>query len=101
MQQTEGFNDKSGRVCLLNKALYGLKQLGREWEQFLRELLAKYGLVSQKIEQSIYIRRDSNDILIVLAYVDDLIVINRKKEAISKLYLDLSKDLILKDLGEA
>ncbi len=28
MQQPEGYNDKSGRICLLVKTLYGLKQSG-------------------------------------------------------------------------
>ena len=29
LEQPEGFNDNSGKVCKLNKALYGLKQSPR------------------------------------------------------------------------
>ena len=33
--------EKPDYICLLNKALYGLKQSGREWQEFLRDLLSK------------------------------------------------------------
>ena len=31
MRQPEGYDDGTGRVCLMIKTLYGLKQSGREW----------------------------------------------------------------------
>ena len=33
MRQPEGYDDGTGRVCMLVKTLYGLKQAGREWNQ--------------------------------------------------------------------
>jgi len=33
MQQPDGFNDGSGRVCRLKKSLYGLKQAPRCWDK--------------------------------------------------------------------
>ena len=35
MHQPEGYDDESGRVCLLIKTLYGLKQSGQEWNKEL------------------------------------------------------------------
>lgn len=35
MKQPEGYDDGTGRVCLLIKTLYGLKQSGREWNKEL------------------------------------------------------------------
>ena len=43
MQQPEGFDDKSGKVCLLIKTLYGLKQSGREWNKELDQQLKSKG----------------------------------------------------------
>ena len=40
MDQPQGYNDGTSRVCHLIKALYGLKQSGREWN---KELDSKLG----------------------------------------------------------
>jgi hypothetical protein len=39
MHQPEGFNDGTGRVCLLIKTIYGLKQSGCEWNNEFNEKL--------------------------------------------------------------
>ena len=42
MEQPDGFNDGTDRVCLLKKSLYGLKQAPRQWNKefssFLKSL---------------------------------------------------------------
>lgn len=38
--------------------------------------------------------------MFVLIYVDDIIVVNSKKEAVPALLQDLQKEFALKDLGE-
>jgi Reverse transcriptase (RNA-dependent DNA polymerase) len=43
MEQPEGYNDGTGRVCRLKKTLYGLKQSGREWNIELDKCLNNIG----------------------------------------------------------
>jgi len=44
MQQPEGMNDGSGRVCLLRKSLYGLKQAPLMWFETIDPVLRQFGL---------------------------------------------------------
>ena len=43
MRQPEGYDDESGRVCLLIKTPYGLKQSGQEWNKELDIKLKSFG----------------------------------------------------------
>lgn len=75
MQQPEGFDDQSGRVCLLKKTIYGLKQANREFNNLMEEYLVQDGFTASPADPCIYIKRDSNGaiVLMVAIYVDDLI----------------------------
>jgi len=58
MEQPDGFNDGSGRVCRLKKVIYELKQSGREWKRLKNTLKSfgnkklSYGCVFLRILQS-------------------------------------------------
>jgi hypothetical protein len=101
IQQPIGFEDGTNRVCKLNKALYGLKQSAREWEQHFKGLAAKIGLKPLKTDQSVYISEEplTDKVLILIAYVDDIIAISNSKETVKKAYEALSQHLVVKDLG--
>ena len=43
MEQPEGSDDGTGRICRLRKTLYGLKQSGREWNKALNSKLISFG----------------------------------------------------------
>ena len=43
MKQPKGYDDGTGRVCLLIKTIYGLKQSRREWNIELNEKLKQFG----------------------------------------------------------
>lgn len=72
MDQPDGYNDGSNRVCRLNKAIYGLRQASRQWNIKLDEALKEFGLGRSKNDPCIYFSPDSN--LIVAVYVDDFLV---------------------------
>ena len=99
IQQPTGFEDskRSELVCRCLKALYGLKQAAREWQLFLRDLLGKQGLIPLKIDQGVFIHTD--EILIVITYVDDLIVITDKLDTAKRLYRNLETAITISNLG--
>jgi hypothetical protein len=70
MEQPQGCNDGSGRVCLLQKALYGLKQAPRIWNG-----------------------------LIVAVYVDDLLIVGPDMTEINRLKKGRSDKFRIEDLG--
>ena len=74
-------NDGEELVCKLNRALYGLKQSARAWEHHLRGLLAKLDITPLKSDQSVYVSKSGTPI-ILLAHVDNIIVLSLKKERI-------------------
>ena len=100
IQQPTGFEDPKypNWVCQLNKALYGLKQSAREWELHLKNLLEEAGLFPLKTDQSIYL--NTAEYLILIAYIDDFIIISPKLSSIQSLYDQLAQRVELKDLGD-
>jgi hypothetical protein len=55
MNQPEGYNDGTARLCRLIKTLYGLKQSGREWNAKLDTKLQKIGFERLQSDPCIYI----------------------------------------------
>jgi hypothetical protein len=60
------------RVYKLRKALYGLKQALRAWYGGLREFLFSKGFDMEKVDKTLFLLRQNDDILIVQVYVDDI-----------------------------
>ncbi|CAI7798391.1 unnamed protein product [Closterium sp. NIES-54] len=55
MQQPEGLDDGSGRVCRLKKAIYGLKQAPRAWYHKLEETLLAGGFKKSECDHSLFL----------------------------------------------
>nr|GEU91309.1 putative poly(ADP-ribose) polymerase, catalytic domain, zinc finger, C2H2-like protein [Tanacetum cinerariifolium] len=64
----------------VEKALYGLHQAPRAWYETLAKYLLDNGLHKGKIDQTLFIKRQKEDILLVQVYVDDIIFGFTKKE---------------------
>ncbi|KAJ9535164.1 hypothetical protein OSB04_un001757 [Centaurea solstitialis] len=75
VSQPEGFVDrtKPDHVYTLDKALYGLKQAPRAWYDHLSNALLDNGFYKGKIDPTLFIKTEGNDILLVQIYVDDII----------------------------
>lgn len=99
IEQPEGYNDQTNRVCQLKKSLYGLKQAGRQWNIKLDSTLKSFGLNKSKLDPCIYYNEDSS--LIVAIYVDDLLIFWRCNSKLIRLKDALNKAFKMKDMGKA
>lgn len=97
MEQPEGFNDGTKRVCKLNRALYGLKQAGRLWNLKLDSALSKFGLQKCKSDPCIYFNNERD--VFVAVYVDDLLIFFKNNTKLNDLKSYLNKTFMMKDVG--
>nr|GEW66220.1 hypothetical protein [Tanacetum cinerariifolium] len=73
--QPLGFEDLEflDKVYKVEKALYGLHQAHKAWYETLSTSLLDNGFHRGKIDNTLFIRRHKDDILLVQVYVDDII----------------------------
>nr|GEU61467.1 putative ribonuclease H-like domain-containing protein [Tanacetum cinerariifolium] len=91
--QPLGFEDPNhpDKVYKVVKALYGLHQAPRAWYETLANYLLENGFHRGKIDQTIFIKKQKGDILLVQIYVDDIIFGATNKE-LCKSFEKLMKD---------
>ncbi|GKD31309.1 putative ribonuclease H-like domain-containing protein, partial [Tanacetum coccineum] len=80
--QPLGFKDPDhpDKVYKVVKALYGLHQAPRAWYETLANYLLSNGFKRGKIDQTLFIKKQKGDILLVQVYVDDIIFGSTNKE---------------------
>nr|GFC58431.1 putative ribonuclease H-like domain-containing protein [Tanacetum cinerariifolium] len=80
--QPRGFEDPDHlkRVYKVVKALYGLHQAPRAWYERLSTFLLRHRYRRGSIDQTLFIKKDSNDIMLVQVYVDDIIFSSTRKD---------------------
>ncbi|GJW08030.1 retrovirus-related pol polyprotein from transposon TNT 1-94 [Tanacetum coccineum] len=93
VSQPDEFVDKDNpsHVYKLKKALYGLKQAPHAWYNILSKFLLSQEFSKGIVDPTLFIRRQSKDILLVQIYVDDIIFaprgifLNQSKYALESL----------------
>ncbi|GJR56290.1 putative ribonuclease H-like domain-containing protein [Tanacetum coccineum] len=80
--QPPGFKDPDhpDKVYKVVKALYGLHQAPRAWYETLANYLLSNRFKRGKIDQTLFIKKQKGDILLVQVYVDDIIFGSTNKE---------------------
>nr|GEV13928.1 hypothetical protein [Tanacetum cinerariifolium] len=75
VMQPPGFQDPEypARVYKVEKAMYGLHQAPRAWYGTLSKYLLTIGFQRGTIDQTLFIRRQRGDFILVQVYVDDII----------------------------
>nr|GEW54895.1 putative ribonuclease H-like domain-containing protein [Tanacetum cinerariifolium] len=78
----EGFKDPDHpkKVYKVVKALYGLHQAPRAWYKRFSTFLLKHGYRRATINKTLFIKKDSKDIMLVQVYVDDIIFGSTRKD---------------------
>nr|GEV56450.1 putative ribonuclease H-like domain-containing protein [Tanacetum cinerariifolium] len=91
--QPPGFEDLDhpNKVYKVVKALYGLYQAPRAWYETLATYLIKNGFQRGTIDQTLFIKKQKKDILLVQIYVDDIIFGATNKD-LCRLFEKLMKD---------
>ncbi|GJR04494.1 putative ribonuclease H-like domain-containing protein [Tanacetum coccineum] len=81
-RQEEGFKDPDhpDKVYKVVKVLYGLHQAPRAWYETLANYLLGNRFKRGKIDQTLFIKKQKGDILLVQVYVDDIIFGSTNKE---------------------
>nr|GEY28125.1 uncharacterized mitochondrial protein AtMg00810-like [Tanacetum cinerariifolium] len=89
----QGFEDPNypDKVYKVVKALYGLHQAPRAWYETLANYLLENGFQRGKIDQTLFIKKQKGDILLVQVYVDDIIFGSTNKDT-CKAFEKLIKD---------
>ena len=102
MPQPEGFVNPNypRHICKLKKPLYGLKQAPRAWFNKLKLVLESWNFCRAKSDTSLFFKHNGNDVVILLIYVDDIIVIGNNNIEIEQLVQDLGCTFALQNLGQ-
>nr|GFB06113.1 putative ribonuclease H-like domain-containing protein [Tanacetum cinerariifolium] len=100
--QPPGFDDPDypDKVYKVVKALYGLHQAPTAWYKTLANYLLENGFQRGKIDQTLFIKIQKGDILLIQIYVDDIIFGFTNKE-LCKAFEKLMKDKFqMSSIGE-
>ena len=92
MEQPEGFNDGTGRVCRLNKSLYGLKQAPRCWNKRFGNFLIRLGFIVNEADPCLYIKENGSNKTILALYVDDGLVASTNQTELFSLMNSLESE---------
>nr|GEZ50039.1 putative ribonuclease H-like domain-containing protein [Tanacetum cinerariifolium] len=88
------------KVYKVVKALYGLHQAPRAWYETLANFLQENGFQKGKIDQTLFIKKQKGDILLVQVYVDAIIFGSTNKD-LCKAFEKLMKDKFeMSSMGE-
>ena len=87
-------------VWHLHKSLYGLKQSGRNWHLCLDDFLQSNNFIQSESDPCLYTRVTESSVIIILAWVDDLLIISDHDNDVSEFKSVLSKRFKMKDLGK-
>ena len=82
MEQPPSFAEDSSLVYQLRRSLYGLKQAPWAWYEKMDNLLLFIGFGRCHSDPIVYIPREGTDLLILVLYVDDLILIGSSSSMI-------------------
>ena len=86
-------------VCKLKKKLYGLKQTPRAWFQRFSSFLLLLGFSCSHADTSLFVFNRQDNLIYLLLYVDDIILIGNKYALINQFISQLHSEFAVKDLG--
>ncbi|GJU89348.1 putative ribonuclease H-like domain-containing protein [Tanacetum coccineum] len=100
--QPKGFEDPHfpKHVYKVVKALYGLHQAPRAWYARLSTFLLKHNYRRGTIDKTLFIKKNSKDIILVQVYVDDIIFGSTKKAWCDEFEVLMKGEFEMSAMGE-
>ncbi|GJT20495.1 putative ribonuclease H-like domain-containing protein [Tanacetum coccineum] len=100
--QPPGFKDPDhpDKVYKVVKALYGLYQAPKAWYETLANYLLDNGFKRGKIDQTLFIKKQKGDILLVQVYVDDIIYGSTNKDMCTRFEKLIKDKFQMSSMGE-
>ena len=92
MEQPEGYEDGTDRVCKLKRSLYGLKQSPRNWNSRFNIFLEREGFHATPEDTCVFVKNDKKNKLFVCLYVDDGLVCGTDQKQVSMFLTKLKKE---------
>ena len=93
---TLDYPHSGSQVCHLCYALYGLKQAPRVWFEMFSLVVTQEGFTSSPCDTTLFVRRSSVGITLILLYVDDMIITRNDYTGIHSLQHFLSQHFEMK-----
>ena len=87
-----------GKVCRLRKSLYGLKQSPRAWFGKFSQAVEEFGMQKSKSDHSVFYKKSSSCIILLVVYVDDIVITGSHSKGISSLKSFLQSQFHTKNL---
>jgi Reverse transcriptase (RNA-dependent DNA polymerase) len=90
--------NNSNLICRLNKSIYGLNQSPRAWYDKVSSHLLSCNFKMSNTDHSLFIKRGTNFMIVVLIYGDDIIIAGDNLEEINRVKIQLKEKFNIKDL---
>lgn len=86
LEQPEGFEDRTDRVCRLKKSLYGLKQAPRCWNKRFIQFMKETGFKTSTADPCVFYRINQGKTLYAAIYVDDGLLVGTDEQEIKSFF---------------
>nr|GEZ74739.1 ribonuclease H-like domain-containing protein [Tanacetum cinerariifolium] len=102
VMQPLGFQDLAfpAKVCKVEKTMYGLHQAPRAWYGTLSKYLLMNGFQMGTMDQTLFIRRQKEDFILVQVYVDDIIFGSSNPQLCREFEALMHENFQMSDMGE-
>jgi Reverse transcriptase (RNA-dependent DNA polymerase) len=102
MIQPMSFKDpnNASKVCKLKRSIYGLKQASRNWSKRFDKKIKEFSFIKCHKELCVYKRFSESNIIFLILYVDDILLIGNDIPTLDENKSSLKKVFSMEDLGE-
>ncbi len=101
MRLPKRVDDLDGKVCNLKKSLYRLKQAQKIWHELLASVVIGLGFTKLQNAKCAYLKGSGDDTVYLLSYVDDMLIISKNMDKLSRFKKGIENKFKMTDLGEA